>query len=183
MTGWPDDLMTGWLDDWMTRWQKASQTIDRMVYFYRRLLTPMTCRAPATTFPTSSWSGMERVKHAGTSPSPCSASAILRGECVSKYLSTMFILLSRLSDRPDVSIQLTGVCLHGGCVPGHSGHSANLAVVWIHQNENSIWPQKKGECYCESGQMFVRNEWRFSILKRFCQCWLWSLEQLNEYFS
>jgi len=63
-----------------------------------------------------------------------------------------------LSDRPDVSIQLTGVCLHGGCVPGHSGHSANLAVMWIHRNENIIWPQKKGECYCESGQMLVRHE-------------------------
>ena len=121
----------------------------------------MTCRAPATTSPTSSWSGMERVKHAETSPPPCSAAATLLGISVSKYLSTMFILfilLSRLSDRPDVSIQLTGVCLHGGCVAGYSGHSANLAVVWIHRNENIIWPKKKGECYCENGQMLVRHE-------------------------
>merc|ERR1719410_1664737 len=54
-----------------------------------------------------------------------------------------------LSDAPDVSIHLTGVCLHGGCVAGDSGHS-NMAVMWIHPSEKIIWPKKKGECYCES---------------------------------
>ena len=114
----------------------------------------MTCRAPATTSPTSSWSGMERVKHAGTSPPPCSAAVILLGISVNKYPSTKFMLTSRLSDGPDISIHLTGVCLHGGCVPGDSGHS-NMAVMWIHQNEKIIWPKKKGECYCESQEMFT----------------------------
>jgi len=59
-----------------------------------------------------------------------------------------------LSDAPDVSIHLTGVCLHGGCVAGDSGHS-NMAVMWIHPSEKIIWPKKKGECYCESQEMFT----------------------------
>ena len=55
------------------------------MYFSFRLLTLQSCRAPATTSPTSSWSGTERVKHAGTSPPPCSAAAILLGISVNKY--------------------------------------------------------------------------------------------------
>ena len=34
MTNWPNYWMIEWPNEWVTGWQKASQTIDRMVYFF-----------------------------------------------------------------------------------------------------------------------------------------------------
>ena len=45
-----------------------------------------------------------------------------------------------------------------------------LAVMWVHQNEDMIWPQERGECFCKGDHMAVRGrngeEWDGALLLR-----------------
>ena len=64
-------------------------------------------------------------------------------------MDIIFIFNFRLSDRDDISISLSGVCLQGGCsLEDDVDKPSNMGVMWRHNKEKPIWPQKEGKCIC-----------------------------------
>ena len=60
----------------------------------------------------------------------------------------------RISDVVDFTYQLSEACLQ--CKSGHSYENVPLKwipVVWVHSQENIIWPHKEGGCICRGGHL------------------------------
>ena len=55
----------------------------------------------------------------------------------------------RISNIVDFTYQLSEACLQ--CKSGHShedGHLRWIPVVWVHSQENIVWPHKDNKCIC-----------------------------------